>query len=121
MRIEEWPAASMASWLSSTRRLQVECFGGDPAHLEGEAWVAFIRNMTLGLIVEATEALNEVKAWKWWRSSERFDREAYIEELVDVMHFVGAMAVAVGVTDTEWAEAYAKKSAVVRARAKESK
>lgn len=121
MRLEEWPAPTMAGWLARTRELQRDYFGGDPALLAGEAWIGFVRNMTLGLIVEATEALNEVRGWKWWRGQPEYDRAKFIEELVDVVHFVGALAVAAGCTDAEWAEAYAAKTAVVKARAMEQR
>lgn len=119
MRAEEWPPPTMADWLARTRRLQVEHFGGDPARLEGEEWIAFVRNMVLGLIVEATEALNEVQAWKWWRGAALYDRAAFVEELVDVAHFLGALAVAADVTDAEWATAYAAKHEIVKQRALE--
>jgi len=110
----------MDSWLERTYALQVECFGGNPAELSADEKVDFVRRMTLGLIVEATEALNVVSHWKWWHDDrgELFDKDHYIEELVDIMHFVGAMACMTGISDREWAEAYARKSEVVRARAR---
>lgn len=119
MRAEEWPPPTMADWLTRTRRLQAEHFGGDPSDLQGEEWIGFVRNMVLGLIVEATEALNEVRGWKWWRGAPEYDRAAFLEELVDVAHFLGALAVAANVTDAEWAAAYAAKAEIVKQRARE--
>jgi len=105
-------------WLASTRDLQINYFGGDPAVLPPEEKIAWVRNMVLGLIVEATEVLQEVRGWKWWDIGDptHFDRDAYIEELVDVVHFVGALAITVDVTDEEWAVAYARKTAINKAR-----
>jgi len=109
----------MATWLARTRELQRDYFGGDPAELPPDEKVAFVRNMVLGLMVEATEVLGVVKNWKWWRTSAvAFDRAEYLEELVDVVHFAGALAVMAGITDQEWQEAYARKTEVVKLRAR---
>ncbi len=121
---EDWPTPrfTMADWLASSKKLQIEAYGGDPATLDPEARLAWTRNMVLGLIVEATEVLDEMKNWRWWAGADgqgetvMEDRDAYIEELVDVVHFAGALAIAVRCTDEEWAEAYARKSAINRSR-----
>lgn len=113
MRMEEWPAPTMARWLARAKRTQIEVFGGDPASLDPQARLAWTRNMVLGLIVEATEVLGEVKAWRWWRPGDSgFDRDAYIMELVDVVKFAGALAVAVDCTDEEWNHAWFKKDLI---------
>jgi len=69
----------MDSWLERTYALQVECFGGNPAELSADEKVDFVRRMTLGLIVEATEALNVVSHWKWWHDDrgELFDKDQH--------------------------------------------
>jgi dimeric dUTPase (all-alpha-NTP-PPase superfamily) len=108
------PEFTMARWLAHARALQREVFV-DPEALAPEALLAWTREMVLAMIVEATEVLNEVPGWKSWRPHPG-DRERYIEELVDVVHFAGALAVAAGVTDEEWARAYADKSRTIRIR-----
>lgn len=107
---------NMNGWLGRTRQLQIDCFGGDPSKLPEAQRVDFIRRMVLGMVAESMEALDEVAGWKWWGAPGDMDRQAYITELVDVAHFLGALAVAVGCTDAEWAEAYAAKTAIVRER-----
>ena len=118
---DDWPAPGMGEWLARTRLLQTEFFGGDPAELGPDEKVEFVRKMVLGLIVEATEVLGVVKSWKWWRvgNGAEFDRAHYIEELVDVVHFAGALAVMAGGTDSEWAAAYDAKTEIVKQRARE--
>jgi dimeric dUTPase (all-alpha-NTP-PPase superfamily) len=112
----------MADWLARAKRTQIRVFGGDPARLDPEARLAWTRNMVLGLIVEATEVLGEVKSWKWWRPDDSgFDRQAYIMELVDVVKFAGALAVAVDCTDAEWNQAWSAKDAINAARAEARK
>ena len=114
---EEWPTYSMDVQLAMTRQLQMEYFGGDPADLPVEERNDFVRNMILALIVEATEALDEFKGWKWWEGGiEGFDRDKFIEELADVSHFTAALAVAVACTDEEWREAYWRKHAIIQDR-----
>jgi dimeric dUTPase (all-alpha-NTP-PPase superfamily) len=105
-------------WLESTAELQVNYFGGHPAELPPLDRIDWARNMVLGLIVEATEVLAEVKGWKWWDMGDPdvFDRDAYLEELVDVVHFVGALAIAANVTDEEWTAAYARKTEINKQR-----
>ena len=115
---DDWPAPTMADWLARAKRTQITTFGGDPALLPPREKLEWTRNMVLGLIVEATEVLAEMKSWKWWRDgTDQFDREAYITELVDVVKFAGALAVAVDCTDEEWAQAWAAKDAINAARA----
>jgi dimeric dUTPase (all-alpha-NTP-PPase superfamily) len=122
MRMEDWPAPTMANWLARAKRTQIEVFGGDPANLPPVEKLEWTRNMVLGLVVEATEVLGEVKAWKWWRPGQaEFDREAYITELVDVVKFAGALAVAVDCTDAEWNQAWAAKDAINAARAERAR
>ena len=112
------PQMDMRQWLSHSQRLQSETFGGDPGLLSGEDRAEYVRRMVLGLIKEATEVLDEV-GWKWWSNRNHFNREKYLEELVDVMHFVGALAVAANCTDEEWAQMYAVKSEINRTRQKD--
>lgn len=108
----------MDRWLARSKELQIETFGGDPSLLTGDDRTEYVRRMVLGLIKEATEALDEV-GWKWWSAKDHFNRDKFLEELVDVMHFVGALAVLTGCTDEEWGQLYGAKSEVNRARQRE--
>lgn len=105
------------TWLDSTRELQVMSFGTDPAALEGEDLVQYIRWNELAAIDELMEALHEVK-WKPWTVGERGfkDRNAFVNELVDVLHFVGNMLVAAKCSDDELSARYALKQATNRQR-----
>lgn len=105
-------------WLESTRILQRMSYGADPATLEGEELVEYIRWNILALIVELSEALGEAK-WKPWAVGERGfkDRDAFVKELVDVQHFLGNLYVAARCSDEELTKAYQEKQQVNRARA----
>lgn len=100
-------------WLALTRERQTQ-IGTLPLHSERDR-VDFIRIMTLAAHTELSEALQCVD-WKTWRSDRETDREAFIAELVDVLHFVGNLLVAVDCTDVELREAYAAKSQVNKQR-----
>jgi hypothetical protein len=75
--------------LAAQLELQRESFDLDPATLEDEARAEFIRWNVLALEDELHEALQEVR-WKPWavRQGEWVDRDAYVGELVDALHFL---------------------------------
>lgn len=98
----------MDDWLMKTRVLQRQSYGKDPALLEGQERVEYVRIMLLALVDEAMEALHEI-SWKPWAKVEYFNRDAFIGELVDAGHFLANCAVAAGCTDEEWAQRYDAK------------
>ena len=77
----------------------------------------YVRMSALGAYTELAEMLGEIQ-WKPWsnRIGEVINRELYIEEAVDVLHFLGNMLIALGVTDRELAAASVRKFATNRAR-----
>jgi dimeric dUTPase (all-alpha-NTP-PPase superfamily) len=98
--------------LEKQRQLQVQSFGTDPYDLSGDDLVEFVRWNVLAATDELHEALNVLSGWKPWSDAEPAiaDRDAYVEELVDVMHFVGNLLLAAGVTDRELEQAYDEKA-----------
>lgn len=90
-------------------RLQKESFGVDPAALNDEDKVEFIRSMTLALEDELHEALAEV-GWKPWATSRHINREAFIGEMVDALHFWVNLCLAVGADAEEIASKYRRKA-----------
>ncbi len=55
--------------------------------------------------------------WKYWSHAEPFvHRDRVRDELVDVLHFVANMLIAIGVDDDELEEAYREKQAINRQR-----
>jgi NTP pyrophosphatase (non-canonical NTP hydrolase) len=98
-------------WLQSTLALQTRVFGytlpvQDPAELSQYlSWNLLAAYQELGEIgVEFS--------WKPWAVDEPFAaRERIKDEIVDVMHFLGNMLVALGVDDEELEDAYQRKQA----------
>ena len=90
-------------------KLQKESFGVDPDDLSDEERIEFIKNMVLAATDELHEALNEV-GWKPWASSRHINRDAYVGELIDVMHFLVNLFLAVGATADEVETRYQMKA-----------
>ncbi len=97
-------------WLMTTQVLQRQSFGKDPATLEGADLAEYVRWNTLAANDELMEALHEVD-WKPWTVTEDGfrNRDAFVGELVDVLHFVANMLVAAKCSDAELTERYRAK------------
>lgn len=75
--------------------LQSHITGMDVLDLPHAARMDYIRYNVLALTDELHEALKEV-SWKPWAEGHRFNREAYLKELVDALHFLMNLALAAG-------------------------
>ena len=96
--------------------LQQRSFGVDPPSLEGEDLVEFIRWNVLALTDELHEALGEVK-WKPWTSDSGWvNRDAFVKELIDALHFWMNLVLAAGGSSVEITDRYFAKAAVNQAR-----
>lgn len=98
------------SWLKQTKALQEEFF------LHGRKFEDFtqedLEQWHLVNAYSATEELHEAGdeiSWKPWAKSHFFNREAYIGELVDALHFIGNLLVGAECTDEELNKAYGEK------------
>jgi dimeric dUTPase (all-alpha-NTP-PPase superfamily) len=72
--------------LDRQRELQKKHYGVDVTTLSDEERAQYIRDMSLALADELHEALNET-GWKPWATSRHVNRQAYLGELIDVLHF----------------------------------
>lgn len=99
------------TWLQQTRVLQTVSFGQDPAELEGEAKADFITWNFAALVIELGEMMAEYPSWKPWvvNRGQTMNREQFIAEMVDALHFVGNILAAVGCDDREFTAAYTLK------------
>lgn len=101
------------TWLERTRELQINSFGTDPHALEGADLAEFVRWNTLASIAEVVEMLQEFQ-WKPWSKNLGAikNRDALVDELVDVLHFIGNILISFKVSDEELNAAYLKKMRV---------
>lgn len=99
-------------WLESTLQLQRAAFDIDPPALEDAELADYIVWNVTALTAELGEFLMEV-GWKPWAEPRGWvRRKEAVNELVDVAHFLANLAVALGVTDVEWAKLYQEKQGV---------
>lgn len=68
------------------RELQIKSYGKDPADLEGEEQIQFLKDMHIAQTDEMHETLGEI-GWKPWATSRHVNIEAAQGELVDEFHF----------------------------------
>lgn len=83
-------ALSLGELLNLQRDLQIAAYGVDPSRLTGEERAEYVRWNVLALEDELHEAMQEVK-WKPWLTEghgDWVDRDAYVKELVDALHFI---------------------------------
>lgn len=95
--------------------LQTKSYGVDPSTLEGEDRRRYIVDMSIALADELHEALNET-GWKPWATSRHFNRGAYLDELIDVLHFLVNLMLVANTNATEITGRYLEKNARNAAR-----
>jgi hypothetical protein len=75
-------------WLMAQYELEVNSFGNDPPALDVETRKDFFRWNAFALEDELHEAAQEI-AWKPWATTTHLNRQQFLQELVDVMFFLG--------------------------------
>lgn len=108
---------TIQEWLETQHRLQVEAFDVDPRALEGESLGEYVTWNATALVAELVELLQEVQ-WKPWANDRGkiTDRDAALTEFVDIMHFLGNLALALDLDHADIAERYLGKVQVNRER-----
>jgi hypothetical protein len=92
------------------RKLQVEAFDLDPAELEGAQLGEYVTWNAFALEDELHELMQEVQ-WKPWANDRGTikDHDACVREFVDVMHFLGNIALALRLEASEIDREYGRK------------
>jgi hypothetical protein len=77
-----------------------------------------LRDTALKGVEEMFEALGHLKNWKPHRTTEvkEFDREEFLEEVVDAFNYFFSLLIMTGVTSEELFEAYKKKDKIIHDR-----
>jgi len=95
--------------LNAQRNLQKNSYGVDISTLNEEDRAKYIRDMSLALTDELHEALNET-GWKPWATSRHFNRQAFLSEMIDVLHFWCNLVLLTNVSEAEILDAYFAKA-----------
>jgi hypothetical protein len=96
------------NWVEKTKYLQELAYGHKFEDMTIPELADWIRINVLAAEDELHEALAEV-SWKPWAKSEFFNREAFLGEIVDVLHFVGNLLAGANISDEELNAAYLEK------------
>jgi hypothetical protein len=102
-----------ADWLKATKKIQTTGYGHDLPMLTdgpgpGDVRAEYFKDNAWATVCELVEMAGEV-GWKSWGTDRTLDRERFIGEGVDALHFVGNLLAMVDCTDEELNEAYEKK------------
>ena len=95
--------------LDRQRELQKKHYGVDVTTLSDEERAQYIRDMSLALADELHEALNET-GWKPWATSRHLNRQAYLGELIDVLHFWCNLVLITNTNEKELLDMYFAKA-----------
>ena len=90
----------------------------DPTSKSGQQ---YLRDLALHGVEEMFEALQHLKNWKTHRQTDvggGFDRDEFLEEMVDAYNYFFALMINLGVTEDEFFEAFLKKHDIIIDRLK---
>ena len=90
----------------------------DPTSKEGQQ---YLRDLALHGVEEMFEALQHLKNWKSHRQTDvggSFNRDEFLEEIVDAYNYFFALMINLGVTEDEFFEAFLKKHDIIIERLK---
>lgn len=93
-----------------------------PVNLQDKTSQKALREITFRSVEELFEALLHLKNWKDHRASRKqFDREEYLEEMIDAFNYFLAILILTGVDAGEFFEAYRRKHEIIVNRLSEIK
>jgi NTP pyrophosphatase (non-canonical NTP hydrolase) len=89
-------------WLESTRRLQEESFNVDYDELTGGKLADYLTEHAFALTDELSEAMAETTWKSWSKNRGTINKDAFADEMADLVTFAGNMLVAAGVDDDDF-------------------
>ena len=89
-----------------------------PVNIHDKKSQQVLRDTALKGVEEMFEALQHLKNWKPHKKTEvaEFDREEFLEEIVDAFNYFLSLLVLTGVSSDELFEAYVKKDKIIHQR-----
>ena len=108
------------SFMRSIKDRNPEIYPEWPVDLTDKVSQQHLRDTALKGVEEMFEALQHLKNWKPHRNTEikEFDREEFLEEVVDAFNYFLSLLVMTGVTAEELFNAYSKKDNIIHERLK---
>lgn len=105
-------------FMRSLKNKKPEEYPSWPIDLSNKRDQQHIRDMALRGVEEMFEALQHLKNWKPHRDTDvpEFDREEFLEEVVDAFNYFFSVLILTGVDAEELFEAYDKKDEIIHRR-----
>jgi hypothetical protein len=105
-------------FMTEIDRANPEIYPEWPVEITSKKSQQVLRDTALKGVEEMFEALQHLKNWKPHKKTEvlEFDREEFLEEVVDAFNYFFSLLVLTGVTADELYNAYCKKDAVIHER-----
>lgn len=91
--------------------LQKRSFNVDPADMDNDTKIQFIKDMSLALSDELHEMLAEI-GWKPWAKSRHINTDAMAGELIDMLHFWVNLCLAIGLQPEDIKRLYLHKATI---------
>lgn len=95
-----------------------ESYPNWPINISEKQSQAVIRETALKGVEEMFEALGHLKNWKPHRETDvpEFDREEFLEEVVDSFNYFFSLLILLGVDSKEFYDAFNKKDEIIKER-----
>ena len=107
-----------ASFMTSLREVMPQAQPEWPVDVTQKQSQQYCRDLALKGVEEVFEALQHFKNWKPHRQTEDvdFDREKFLEEMVDSFNYFISLMVALGFTAEDLHRVYVEKDRVIHSR-----
>ena len=91
---------------------KLNAYSGHPLeNLQDKKKIEWILILTRALQQETAELI-DTTPWKWWKKQQKFDINNAKKELIDIVHFVIALAITLGMDAEELFAEYTEKNKI---------
>ena len=106
------------SFMSAMKEAKPDIYPTWPVEIDKKQNQQLLRDTALKGVEEMFEALGHLKNWKPHRNTEitEFNRDEFLEEIVDAFNYFFSILVLTGVTSDELYSTYVKKDDIIHQR-----
>ncbi len=106
------------SFMNAMKEAKPSIYPDWPVEIDKKQNQQLLRDTALKGVEEMFEALGHLKNWKPHRNTEitEFDRDEFLEEIVDAFNYFFSILVLTGVTSDELYTTYVKKDDIIHQR-----
>ena len=106
------------TFMELIREKYIDTYPSWPVDISKKNSQAVLRETALKGVEEMFEALGHLKNWKPHRETDlpEFDREEFLEEIVDSFNYFFSLLILLGVDSDEFFQSFNKKDLIIRER-----